>query len=122
MKFISGKILNEDLILLDERLFKKFYLNNGYYNIKINSSFAKLISESDFELIFNIDAKEKFYFNNLKLNISKDYNQDNFLKIEKLFNKLKGTPYSINSIDNVLNLIDDIVISKQFGVNSSNCR
>ena len=50
----------------------------------------------------------------MKLNISKDYNQDNFLKIENLFNKLKGTPYSINSIDNVLNLIDDIVISKQF--------
>ena len=38
-KFISGKkFLNEDLILLDERLLKNFYLNNGYYNIKINSS------------------------------------------------------------------------------------
>ena len=46
--------------------------------------------------------------------ISDDYNKDNFSKILKLFDKLKGTPYSINSIDNVLSLIDDIVISKQF--------
>jgi len=114
-KFISGKkFLNEELISLDERLLKNFYLNKGYYNVKINSSFAKLISNNDFELIFNIDSKEKFYFDNLELKISDDYNQDDFSKIIKLFDKLEGSPYSINSIDNVLNLIDDVVISKQF--------
>ena len=114
-KFISGKkFLNEELIKLDERLLKNFYLNKGYFKININSSFAKLISKNEFELVFNIDANEKFYFNNLKLNISDDYNRNNFKKITKLFDKLKGSPYSINSIDNVLNLIDDIVISKQF--------
>ena len=114
-KFISGKkFLNEDLISLDERLLKNFYLNKGYYNININSSFAKLISNNDFELIFNIDADEKFFFNKLELNISDDYNKDNFVKIIDLFEKLKGTPYSINSIEKILNLIDDVVISKQF--------
>ena len=114
-KFISGKkYLNEELISLDERLLKNFYLNKGYYSVIINSSFAKLISDNDFELIFNIDAKEKFYFNNLELNISEDYNKKNFVKITNLFETLKNTPYSINSIDKILNLIDDIVISKQF--------
>ena len=114
-KFISGKkYLNEDLISLDERLLKNFYLNKGYYNVKINSSFAKLISDNNFELIFNIDAKEKFYFGNLELVISDDYNQENFSKIIKLFGKLKGNPYSINSIDRILDLIDEVVISKQF--------
>ena len=114
-KFISGKkYLNEDLISLDERLLKNFYLNKGFYKVDINTSFAKLISNNDFELIFNINAKEKYYFENLELIISDDYNKDNFSKILKLFDKLKGTPYSINSIDNVLSLIDDIVISKQF--------
>ncbi len=114
-KIISGKkFLNQDLISLDERLLKNFYLNKGFYEVNINSSFAKLISENNFELIFNIDAKDKFYFNDLDLKISDDYNKQNFIKITKLFDKLKGTPYSINSINNVLNLIDDIVISKQF--------
>ena len=80
-KFISGrKYLNEELISLDERLLKQFYLNKGFYEVNINSSFAKLISNNDFEIIFNIDANEKFYFNNLELIISDDYNQKILLK------------------------------------------
>ena len=39
-KFISGKkYLNENMISLDQRLLKNFYLNKGYFDIKINSSF-----------------------------------------------------------------------------------
>ena len=114
-KIISGrKFLNENIISLDERLLKNFYLNKGYYNVDINSSFAKLISKNNFNLIFNIFSKEKFEFNDIVLVISDDYNEDNFSKITKLFDKLKGTPYSINSIDNILDLIDEVVISKQF--------
>tara|TARA_Y100000768_G_C23981455_1_gene686050 strand:+ start:531 stop:2777 length:2247 start_codon:yes stop_codon:yes gene_type:complete len=114
-KFISGKkYLNEELIDLDGRLLKNFYLNNGYYKVNIKSSFARLIANNDFELIFNIEANEKFYFNNLELIISDDYNKNNFIKITNLFQKLKNTTYSINSIDRILKLIDDIVISKQF--------
>ena len=61
-KFISGrKFLNEDTISLDKRLLKNYYLNKGYYNVKINSSFAKLIKEDEFELIFNIDAGSKVF-------------------------------------------------------------
>ena len=114
-KFISGrKFLNEQIIQLDKRLLKNFYLNNGYYNVKINSSFAKLISNNGFELIFNIQANKKFFFNDLNLKISKDYSTDNFSKIFQYFKKIKGEPYSINTIDNVVELIDEIVISEQF--------
>ena len=43
-KFISGrKYLNQNSVSFDERLLQNFYKNNGYYNVKINSSFAKLI-------------------------------------------------------------------------------
>ena len=61
-KFLSGKkYLNENTINLDTRLLKNFYLNNGYYNVKINSSFARLIDNDEFELIYNIDAKKNFF-------------------------------------------------------------
>jgi outer membrane protein insertion porin family len=114
-KFISGrKFLNEDLLNVDKKLLKNFYLNNGYYDVEINSSFAKLISENEFELIFNINAKNKYYFNKFDLNISNDYSKENFNKIFKLFDKLKDKPYSINSIDNILETIDEIVIAEQF--------
>ena len=46
-KFISGrKFLNEQTIKFDTRLLKNFYLNKGFYDVEINSSFAKLISFS----------------------------------------------------------------------------
>ena len=49
-KFISGKkYLNENVINLDTRLLRNFYLNEGYYNVEINSSFAKMINEGEFE-------------------------------------------------------------------------
>ena len=45
-KFLSGKkFLNESLINFDSRLLKNFYLNNGYYNVKINQSYAKLLND-----------------------------------------------------------------------------
>ena len=45
-----------------KRLLKNFYLNKGYYNVVINSSFAKKFDDDKFELIFNINANEKIYF------------------------------------------------------------
>ena len=114
-KFISGrKYLNQDLINFDQNLLKNFYLNKGFYNIKINSSFAKLVSDNKFELIFNIQANNKFFFNDLDINMSDDYNKDNFIRIFEFFKELKGKPYSINSIDKILELIDEIIIEEQF--------
>ena len=114
-KFISGKkYLNEDLIKFDENLLKKFYRNEGYYSVKINSSFARLVNDKDFELIFNINPGKKYYFDELELQISLDYDNNNFDDINKLFKKLKGKPYSINSIDKIVNKIDDIILQEQF--------
>ena len=67
-KFISTKkYLNEDIIDVDMRLLKNFYLNKGYYNVEINSSFARLIDNDEFELIYNIAPNNKVFFD--KLNI-----------------------------------------------------
>ena len=80
-KFISGrKYLNENTINIDNRLLKNFYLNKGYYEVSINSSFAKSIDKNNFELIFNIQAGKKFYFNELKLNLPNDFSKENFTK------------------------------------------
>ena len=114
-KFISGKkYLNEALIQFDKRLLKNFYLNKGFYDVIINSSFAKLTGKNEFELIYNIDAKEKLYFDNLNLILPIDYDQENFSRINKLFEKLKGEPYSLNSVNNIIEEIEIIVLNEQF--------
>ena len=114
-KIISGKkYLNENVISLDKRLLKNFYLNEGYYDVEINSSFAKLINENEFELIFNIDAKNKIYFNKLDLILPEDYEKENFNDLFKLFNKMEGEPYSLNFVNEILEEIDLVVLNEQY--------
>ncbi len=114
-KFISGKkYLNENLVKYDSRLLKNFYLNKGYYNVKINSSFAKMLNKGEFELIYNIEAGNLVYFNNILLELPNDYDQDNFSEIFELFEDLKSKKYSINSIEKILNEIDLISINEQY--------
>ena len=114
-KFISGKkYLNENLISYDEKLLKGFYLNRGYFDVKINSSYAKLISDNDFELIYNINANKKYFFNELTLSLPADFQKDNFEQLDKIFIKTKGKPYSINVVEEILDEIDNITINQEY--------
>ena len=114
-KFISGKkYLNENLINYDKRLLGNFYRNKGFFNVLINSSFANYLGNDEFEIIYNISSGDKFYFNEFNLNLPEDYEIDNFNKLDKLFNELKGENYSLNSIDRILKEIDKIVLNEQY--------
>ena len=114
-KFLSGKkYLNEAMINYDERLLKNFYLNKGFYNVVINSSFAKITNDQEFELIFNIDANSKLFFGNLSINLPSDYNESNYNEVQKFFRKLKDEPYSISHIEDILEKIETITINEQY--------
>ncbi len=120
-KIISGKkYLNENLINFDTRLLRNFYLNKGYYDVDIKSSYAKLINNDEFEVIFNIDAKNKFYFDNLNLDLPIDFETSNFENLNTTFKSLKNKPYSINYVEKILNEIDKIAISEQYESISAN--
>jgi outer membrane protein insertion porin family len=114
-KFLSKKkYLNERQIQLDQRLLKNFYLNEGYYNVKISQTSANVIEENNFNLTYNINAGKKFYFKDLNLIIPSDYNPNNFKFIQLLLDDMKDKPYSLNSINSLLNEIDKIAITKQY--------
>ena len=108
-KFISNNVyLNQSRINLDKRLIINYYKNLGYYNIDVLSSFAEFNKEGDFNLIFNINAGDLHYFNDLKLDLPTDYNALDFEKIDKTFLKLKGKKYSINDFNKILSDIEKI--------------
>jgi outer membrane protein insertion porin family len=114
-KFISGKkFLNEAIISYDINLLKNFYLNRGYYNVKINSSFAKLIEQNEFELIYNIDPGKKILFNEFTLNFPQDFNLSNYKKINRYFEDLHLKPYSLNAVENIIDEIQIITTNEQF--------
>ena len=108
-KFISNKVyLNQSLIDLDKKLLENFYKDNGYYDVEILNSFAELKKDGSFKLVFNINAGKKFYFNDFTLNLSKDYDENDFIKIKETFNKLKNKEYSLYRINDILNEIDSV--------------
>ena len=114
-KLISGKkYLNENLINYDKRLLNNFYKNKGFFNVKIESSFANYLGKDKFEIIYNISAGKKIYFNEFIINLPIDYDKNNFSELNKTFDKFKGEAYSLNAIDKILNEIDKIVLNKQF--------
>ena len=114
-KFISGKkFLNEELVNFDKRLLLNFYRNQGFYNVKVSSSFAKLLDNNYFELIFNIDAGKKIYFGDLILDLPINYDKENFLKLTKTLDALEKKPYSINSIEKITEQIDLLALYEQY--------
>ena len=114
-KFVSRK-KNVDVqrFSLDENLLKNFFKNNGYYNVKINSSYAQLVEDRYFDIIFNINAGEKYFFNSLKLNLPIEYNKEDFLKLQNVLTKLQGKPYSLNRIEEILYEIDMVALNNNY--------
>ena len=55
-----------------------------------------------FVFVFKLNC----FFNDLKLTLPEDYNKKDFKDIEKIFKKLKGKNYSLDSVDKILKEID----------------
>ncbi len=114
-KFISKKkYVNKAQINLDVNLLNNYFKNSGYYNVKINSSVAKFVEKNYFDLVFNINAGERFYFNKVDLVLPKEYQKDNFSSVLDELNEFKNQPYSLSKINKVLAEIDKIALSKQY--------
>ena len=114
-KVISGKkYLNSDIVELDTRLLRNYYLNNGFHNAKVNTSFAKLINDDAFELVFNIDAGNKFFFNDLNLNLPVDFENQNFLALDNIFKEIKNKPYSLILMEKIIEQIENITLNEEY--------
>ena len=120
-KFISGKkFLNENRVNLDVRLLTNFYKNKGYYEAKVTSAFAEVSDENKFNLIFNIDAGNKYFFNDIKINLPIDFKRKNFANLDKVFEKLKGKNYSYNRVNKIIEEIEKIALMKEYeSINST---
>jgi outer membrane protein insertion porin family len=99
---------------LDESLLKNYYLNKGFKNVVIYSSYAKLINDDEFELIFNIDAKNKVFFNEIDIELPDDFEKNNYSEIYKFFDKIKNKPYSLSQIKKIVSKIELITLNEQF--------
>ena len=114
-KVLSQSVfLNYERIEMDKRLLTSFYKNKGYYNVNVTNSFVEFTDNGNFNLIFNINAGDRYTFNKLNLDLSKEYNHEYFNEINKQLSKLEGKDYSLNKIEKVLREVDKIAQSKQY--------
>ena len=114
-KFLTrNKYLDQKRIKLDLNLLENYFKNKGYYKVIIKTSTARIVNEDYFELIFNIEANEKYYFNNITLEIDDDYSKESFNNFLEIFEDLKGKKYSLNSIKTIIKEIDEIALQKEF--------
>jgi len=114
-KFITkNKYLDKNRIKLDKNLLTNYYKNKGYYNVIIKSSSAKVVNNDFFELTFNIDAGQIYYFNNITLITAEQFEKESFSNILKIFIELKDETYSLKAIDKIIKEIDKIALQKEF--------
>ena len=114
-KFISSKrLLNKQRIELDKRLLRNFYKNQGYYNIFISDETVQYDEEQNFNIIFNVNSGQKFYFGKFDLDLPGDFEKKYFEKISKQLNKYSGEKYSLKIVEKMLDEIEKIASNKQF--------
>ena len=114
-KFITrNKYLDSNRIKTDVLKLDKFYRNRGYYAVKIKSTTAIINEENQFELVFNINAGEKFYFDKVKINETKNIEIENFKIFQEKFDKLSGEKYSQKKVQNLVNDLNDYTLNNDF--------
>ena len=113
-KFISrNKFLDSSRVKADVFRLLSFYKNRGYFDVKIKSAISTVTQDEQFELVFNIDAGDKHYFDKIKL----EYNElpsENIKKFEKKFEKLQSEVYSKKKIDKLVDELNQFILRNEF--------
>ena len=114
-KFISNKVyLNEQRINLDKRLLESYYKNKGYYLVDVQDSFVEFKNVGEFNLVYKVDAGEKYNFNKFLLEIPDSFEENDFKEIKDILTKMEGKTYSLNKIEKILNKIDNLATLKSY--------
>ena len=95
-------------------MLENYFKDNGYFNVKVENSFVEFDKNSNFNLIFNINFGKKYFFNEFKLNLPTNYDEKLFKSIVKKFSKFKGDTYSLLKINDILNDINNIALTRQY--------
>ncbi len=103
---------SEELIKLDIRLLTNYYRSNGYYNVEITSNSAELNQEGNVNLIYSINAGEKFIINKIETNADPVFDQEIFFELNKTYSKYIGEYYSPFYIKEMLEDIDSLIVKK----------
>ena len=114
-KFITkDRFINPELINLDKRLLKKFYLNKGHYQVVVSDSFIEYTNNNYFKLVYNINAGPKFIVDKASLALPVDYDEKDFINVKKKLSKLEGDYYSVNKMKKIADEVEKLTLTNDY--------
>jgi outer membrane protein insertion porin family len=102
---------SENLINLDLRLLNNYYKSLGYYDVKINSNTAEINKIGNIDLIYSIEAGNRYRINKILTNVDPTFDKNLFIPLNKSYKKFIGDFYSPFKIKKLLDEVD-ILISR----------
>lgn len=103
-KLFSSGTLSEERIEYDKKLLKDFYKLRGFYDIQIESVYAKVLNNEEFTLTYSVNSGKRFKFGNVDIKtFSQVYNNEDILEIKKISEKLTKDEYYSSFILSKLN-------------------
>ena len=110
-KFLSkNTFLSLSNVELDKRLLLNYYKSLGYYDAQILSNNAQIINSEKTNLIYTINAGERYRVSKISLNISEVFDKKKFQPLLNEYNKIVGKYYSPFKIKKLLEDLDTLIL------------
>ena len=107
-------MVNKKRINFDKNLLKRFYLNNGFYDVQITSSDIDFIGNNLANITFSINSGQKYFFSkSIIKDDEKNLNEENIKDLNKIISKkLKGN-FSQKKLNDINNLVNEYLRNKK---------
>ena len=100
---------SQNLVNLDLRLLKNYYKSLGFYDVEITSNSAELNEKKNIDLIYSINAGNRYRVNKISTNVDKTFDNELFLPLNKKYKKYIGDYYSPFKVKDLLEEIDLLI-------------
>ena len=109
-KFISKNTkFSNTLVNLDLRLLQNYYKSLGYYNVDITSNSAELNEVGNVDLVYTINAGQRYRINKISTNVDPTFDNEIFLPLNKIYKEFIGEYYSPFKVKDLLEEIDLLI-------------
>jgi outer membrane protein insertion porin family len=114
-KFLSPSTgINEKQIDYDKNLLKKFYLNNGFYDVQIISTDIEFNEQGNANLVISLNEGKKYFLNNFELiDNNNNLNKEQIKFIKNIMNKYVSEIYAINKLSKIKKEVNDFLNSNK---------
>ena len=91
-------------------LLENYFKSNGYYDVKIQSNSAQINKkDGDIELIYSIDAGNRYIIKKIITNADPVIDKDIFFSLNNEYQKTIGSYYSPFKVKKLLESIDELI-------------